>query len=429
MSERAESPPRLVLTTGEMAHGPHAIARDAGKVVFVRGAAPDEEIEVVVTEERRAYAYGELIAVRRPSPWRRKPPCPYLPRCGGCPWQHLDYAGQLRAKAANARQQLARLGGLDVPIADIVPSPHEYGYRQRLKLRVDGEAVGFLAGASHTVVPVADCLLAEPVIRATVPAVGAFVATLAARVRRVEIIATGSGERVVVAAEVESRWLDADDAAIRRWLATQRHVAGLVFHGRRWRRVWGDDRLTLHPEPELSLVVRAGTFTQVNRAANELLVQAVNAIVDPCSGAHVLDLYAGAGNFALPLARRGARVTAVERHPQAAEDGSANAVRLGLTQCRFVCGDAARVARELAAAATPVDAVVLDPPRSGAAEVLPALLRLAPPRVCYVSCDLATLARDLKALAARYRIDGVQPFDLFPHTYHVETVTSATLTC
>ncbi len=419
----------MVLTTGGMAYGAHAVARDGGRVIFVRGAAPNEEVEVSVTEERRTYAYADLLAVRRRSAVRREPPCPYLPNCGGCPWQHLEYAAQLEAKATSVAEQLRRLGGLEVPIAPIVPSPLEYGYRRRLKLRVEGHTVGFYTGGSHALVPVADCLLAEAHVRAAVPWLDDLLSALKTRVRRIEIASCGADERVVVAAEVEGQWIAADEPHCARWLQSHPRVAGLVLGGRRWRRSWGDDRVTIRPEPALALVVRAGTFTQVNRAANELLVRAVLEIVGPCAGTRVLDLYAGAGNFALPLAHRGAVVTAVEQRAQSVDDGVENAARLGLSSCRFVLGDAARTVRALADAGERVDVVILDPPRSGAAAVLPDLLRLAPARVCYVSCDLATLARDLARLARRYRIGPVRPFDLFPHTYHVETVTTATLAC
>ena len=137
-----ERPP-VRLTTRDMAYGPHAVARLDGKVVFVRGAAPDEEVEAVIRDERRSHAFADVIAVVRPSAHRRPAPCEYLPRCGGCPWQHLDYGEQLAEKRRIVADQLRRVGGLDVDVPPVLPSPHELRCRRRIKLRVEAGAVGF----------------------------------------------------------------------------------------------------------------------------------------------------------------------------------------------------------------------------------------------------------------------------------------------
>ena len=188
------------------------------------------------------------------------------------------------------------------------------------------------------------------------------------------------------------------------------------------------NRITVRPEPGLLLQVRAGSFVQVNPEANGLLVATVVTLVDPQPGNLVLDLYAGAGNLSLPLAQRGASVLAVERDRRSAEDGSANAERLGKGSCQFRQGRVDNILEQLAESGDRFDVALLDPPRSGAAEAIDSLLSLAPPRIVYVSCDPATLARDLKRISSRYEVDHVQPIDLFPHTYHIETVVTATLT-
>ncbi|MFN8640314.1 MAG: TRAM domain-containing protein [Candidatus Binatia bacterium] len=227
----AGGPEPFVVTTGEMAYGPHAVARAGGKVVFVRGAAPHEEVEVRVREERERYAFADLVAVRRPSPVRRSAPCPYLPRCGGCPWQHLEYGAQLAAKQRIVGDQLQRLGGVVVPVAAPLPSPRQLAYRRRVKLRVADGAVGFLAAASHDVVPIAHCLLAEPGVDAAIAWLAGLVHALRSAVRRLEVAAGAAADRIVVAGEVEGAWHDGDEAACRDWLATHPEVAGLCCAG------------------------------------------------------------------------------------------------------------------------------------------------------------------------------------------------------
>jgi 23S rRNA (uracil1939-C5)-methyltransferase len=176
-------------------------------------------------------------------------------------------------------------------------------------------------------------------------------------------------------------------------------------------------RVTL--EPGLDLEVPADAFTQVNAGGNLLLVETVLAFAGAAAGERVLDLYCGAGNFSLPLARRGARVRGIERSPVAVEAATANAARLGLREASFECATVAHALRRV----TPADLVVLDPPRAGARDALAALAAIRAPRVVYVSCDPATLARDVRTLRdSGYRLLRVQPIDLFPQTYHVESV-------
>ena len=421
MSEASEA-----LEVTGLAYGPHAIARRGGKVMFIRGAVPGDTVTIAVREERRAYAYAEVTAVLHPSPDRRDPPCPYLPRCGGCPWQHIAYDAQLRAKAAIVRDHLTRaIDTQDIEWDGIIPADEEFHYRHRLSLRVANGQVGFFAGGSHELVPVERCVLGEPALDDAIPVAQQWIGRLRSGVGRLEILLAADGARWVLAAEAEGTLASHDDRVSAEFLAAQVRVAGLVLRGRRMRRVWGDDRCRLEIEPELGWSVRAGTFSQVTRSGNRVLVRAVMGAGAFTNGQRVLDVYAGAGNLSLPIARRVATVVAIEQSALAVEDGVANARALGLSNCEFRRQSAVEGIAAAASARECYDTIVLDPPRSGAADAMPAIVRLAPTRIVYVSCDPTTLARDLRRLVPHYRVIRVQPIDLFPQTYHVETVVTA----
>jgi 23S rRNA (uracil1939-C5)-methyltransferase len=226
----------------------------------------------------------------------------------------------------------------------------------------------------------------------------------------------------VLAGEVEGAWVPSDAEVCRRWLDGHRDCAGLKLRGRGWRMDWGDSEVAVGPEEGLSLTIDGGGFSQVNPTANRILVDTVLEMAGDVLGKAVLDAYAGAGNFSAPLARRGAAVTAIEQAADACRSAERNSAECAASW-RTERGRVDRVLGRLARSGERFDLLLLDPPRSGANESIAHVLEIRPETVVYVSCDPATLARDLAALHPTYRVERVQPVDMFPHTYHVETVT------
>jgi 23S rRNA (uracil1939-C5)-methyltransferase len=416
---------RLVLTIERLTFGFDALARHEGQVVFVPWAAPGDEVEAEVVERKRGYLRARLQSIRRPGPDRVAPPCPSFGTCGGCQWQHVAADAQRAAKTALVAEQLARLGGLrDVAVLPIRAAPATFGHRARITLAVEGRRLGYHRARSHTLVEVPACPIAAPVVEAHLGVARRWIERLRAVPERVGIAAAVDG--VVLTASGRLRPGPADLRATESLLAEEASVRGAVLLGGGARLVAGDPRLRVAVEPDLALEVPADAFTQVHPEANLLLVAAVLELGAFAAGERVLDLYGGAGNFALPIARRGAVVTLIERSTVAVAAARANAERLGLA----VTAVEDEVASGLAALPEErLDAVVLDPPRAGAPEAIPWLVAHRPQRIVYVSCDPATLARDARALVAGgYRLVRAQPIDLFPHTYHVETAAEFRLT-
>jgi len=381
------------VVVGPVAHGGHCVARQPdGPVLFVRHALPGERVRVEVTERRSGFWRADAVEVLSASPDRVSPPCPYARPglCGGCDLQHASPSAQRSWKAAVVEEQLARLGGRDVPVSVEELDP-TLAWRTRVQYAVgpDGR-LGFHRFRSHDVVPVEECHIAAP----------AALAMLGSRwspaLASVEVVASSGG----------------DVAVLTRRSRTGR--ARVVDGPSRVREIVGGREFTLD----------ADAFWQVHPSVPEVLSAAVVDLLAPRAGERAWDLYAGAGVFAAALAPLVDRVTAVE----ADQRGLAAARRslADLPNVHLVAGDVRRVLADRAAGSALrwVDVVVLDPPRSGAGrDVVEEIAARRPRAVAYVACDPAAFARDVASFAELgYRLTRVRAFDAFPMTHHVECV-------
>lgn len=392
-----------------------------GRVVFVPRTAPGDQVRVTITEGKPRWAKARLREVLVPSSDRVAPACPHYQECGGCTLQHVSYAQQLHWKGDTVREALKRISRVDVELPGVAPSPRESGYRSRMSftlMRLPGGRVvaGFhRLGASHRIVDVDDgCILPEPALASVWTDLRAAWGDGARRLpsgRKLRLTLRAVDEGVILVIE-GGRGPGRPDVLLR-------EVQGLVA-------VWSDDpeggarllagRKQVH-DTRFGETVRTGptSFLQVNRSASEALHGWVlqQGKVEPGDG--VVDTYCGVGMFGRELAKRGAKVVGIERHPEAAKAASRDAPA-GFTVLSGAVED--RIAEAL-----PANLVILNPPRTGIDGTVADVLRTAgPPRLIYVSCAPATLARDIGRLSSAYEVQDVRAFDLFPQTAHVEVV-------
>jgi len=424
-----------IVTIDALSHGPAGIGRVNGKVIFVPGTVPGDVVEVVIDEEKKRYVTGHIVHLRRPSPQRRTPPCPYVTRCGGCPWQQVSYAEQLRAKEITVREQLRRIGRItEPPMLPIIPAPQEWHYRHRIRLHGRDGCFGFSPPYSHDVVEIESCLIARADVGAQLDTARTWGSALRTTVHQIEILGgepSAATSLIVLVGTANGSFHPQDTGTCTTFLTAHPQITGLVLVGEKWRRSWGNTTVSLDLGADgRALQVNHGTFTQVNPTGNRALVASVLRLGAFHDQQKVIELYCGAGNLSLPIARRVHSLTGIEQDREAVADAQANAVRVGQTNIRFITDSVYAGTQQLLREGVRGDVIVLDPPRAGAAEVIDVVPRFGARAVIYVSCDPATLARDLRRLHTYgYRLQAVQPVDLFPQTYHVETVALSLLTC
>lgn len=408
-----------------MTYGPYGLGRLDGKTVMVANVSPGDVVDVESVSQRRDYTIARIARVVQPGADRREPPCPFLPRCGGCDWQQIEYGAQVRLKAELLAAEFRRALGFDLELDRLVePAPAEFGYRARVRLKTGlGGRVGFHELGTNSIVAIDHCMVAAPELRMPVE----LALALGRRGSEIEVVACDGRE--VLVAHLGKAPGPGDIACAQRIVDSEDRVVGIVLRGAAARRVVGEAAVALEVEPGCVIEADADLFSQVNRPQNMKLVGAVHEMAAVCPGTRVLDLFCGAGNLSLPAARRGGEVTGVDADALAVAAARRNAERMGLRAAQFVAMRAAQTAHFLARARYHAEVVILDPPRTGALDLIEPIVRLKPHSVIYVSCDPSTLVRDLRALlAGGYQIARVRAFDFFPNTHHLEVVVHALLT-
>ena len=436
---------RLSSDGSGVAHSPD------GETVFVPGAAPGDEADVRIVKDCKRYAFGILDHLRTPSPDRIPVDCAVAGPCGGCSLRHLDYTAELRAKQENVTDAFRRIGGLDVPVLDICPSPEVDRYRNKVQFPVGldkngNPCIGFYAGRTHRIVPCPDCKLQPGVLNDIGNALCRFFAengiqpyneeTGQGLVRHIFLRRGAHSGQIMVCLVCTRPNLPHADALCTRLREQFADIATILLNvnSKNTNVILGTETHTLYgpgyiEDTLCGVPVQLGplSFYQVNTLAAERLYGIAAQYAQLTPDDLLLDLYCGMGTIGLSMVDHCRELVGVEIVPEAIESAKANAARMGdavAAKSCFFCADAGQAATRLAAEGLHPDVVMLDPPRKGCDEAtLSAVVRMAPRRVVYVSCNPATAARDAAWLEQNgYHAEKVQPVDLFPRTKHVETV-------
>ncbi|MGB4600123.1 MAG: 23S rRNA (uracil(1939)-C(5))-methyltransferase RlmD [Trichlorobacter sp.] len=430
------------VTIERLAFGGSGVGRIDGKVCFVPFSAPGDRLTVRVVKEHRSWLEAELVEVREASPLRVQPVCSAFGQCGGCDWQHLHYAAQAEAKRSILLETLQRVGKLvEPPVGQTVMAPAAYGYRARAQFKLhqtaDGLKAGFYRRGSRSVI---DLPQGCPVVT---PAINSALARLRQQLESlpdadsVSQISLEEGEQ---GCHAMLRYTGSDPQRLAAHLRQQAgllNLAGLFLQSGRKENltpVFGDERITYRVPSgeagELLLGYGIGGFSQVNRQQNQAMIRLVHQLLHPAPKDRLLDLYCGNGNLSLPLAEQCSEVVGIEGYQPSIASAVDNSRQVRVNNSTFRCADAAAELQRLITQQQRFGAVLLDPPRSGAPDLVRTLPLLGASRIIYVSCDPGTLARDLASLtgSGNYRLESALPLDMFPQTGHLETVACLTRT-
>ena len=428
------------LITGCTSEG-QGVTRIAGRAVFVKGALPGERCLIRILKTGRTAVYARIEELLQPSPWRVEPDCPCYGRCGGCDFRHASYEEELRIKLERVNDAFRRIGGLELRAGEILSAPETDRYRAKAIFNVGEDragkpVTGFYRARSHEVIPVQDCLLQRLEANRAAAVLRRWMETHRIPVYR-EADGTGlirhlfvrEGMVCVVAAG-KPRCADSLTEDLIRELPDLRSVVwnenrsrGNTVLAGEFSTLWGGDQVEVSLSG-LRFHLSPRSFFQVNPAQAERLYALAIELAELSGGERAVDLYCGTGAIGLLAASRAAEVVGVEVVRSAVEDAEKTAKENGIGNARFLCADAAEAAGRFAAEGMRSDVLFVDPPRKGLApEVIGSIAEMAPGRVVYVSCDPATLARDLKLFREYgYRAEKAIAVDMFPRTRHVESV-------
>lgn len=386
-------------------YGGFVLGRNGG-VVFIKGAVPGEVVEVEIIEKRKDYSLAQVINVIEPSEFRVEPRCSYFGECGGCTLQHIAYERQVTMKEEILIDCLRRIGGIETEIApSIYKDPFHYRHRAQFKVSKDG-LVGFFKEGTRDVVAISSCPIMKEPINEALSRLRAF------NLSGIKEIHITYGDSLI--ARIRGKGFD--EKLVSEFLGMG--FSGVAFEDHSYS---GKGYVSLPLEvPQrrpLTYTVSPWAFFQSNWTLNNIAAGYISEWLSSLEGKTLVYLYAGAGNFALPLSETAKEIIAIEENPDSVKDGKRNIEINKIKNFKFIAQSAEKSIPK-------GDVFVLDPPRPGLSDrVVRSILEASPERIVYVSCNPSTLARDLKKFSEKYSIDSIRCMDFFPNTYHIEALT------
>jgi 23S rRNA (uracil1939-C5)-methyltransferase len=410
-----------------MAFKGYGVARIDGKVLFTPYSVTGDEAWIKIIEKKKNYSIGKLTQLIEPSPWRVNPPCPFFGQCGGCQWQHINDSIQTNFKEKILKEILKRLGGLkETPPITVAPLPHPYGYRARIQLKAKGGAMGYYQERSHRIVEIDHCPIAHPLVNQIILSLRKAPSSFF-QMEEIEInVSPEEGKGVLILHPLSFHQGTKDFG--KEFLQIHPILKGIAVVRKKGFILFGDPSLnftiSLNRWGEKSVLrLRSSpeSFFQVNLEQNQTLIRTVLEFSEVNEDERVLDLYAGMGNFTLPLAIASKEVWGIEENPAAVEDARFNTERNGIKNCNFMQGRVEDILKHWGKERP--DLIILDPPRMGCKAVLDQVVRLKPNKIVYTSCEPTTFARDLRLFSERgFHLQRLNLVDMFPQTYHMEVV-------
>ena len=436
----------IIEITG-LTHEALGVGRVDGRVVFVPETIPGDQIKTRLVHLKERLGYGELVDILSPSVDRRSPSCPHAKNCGGCQLQHMDYQGQLSWKREQVVDAMRRIGKLDVEVLPVLGMDEPYHYRNKAQLplgtRQSELVMGFFQKGSHDIVDLQTCEIQHPLITKLALALKRIVPDLGIEpydevnhtgvLRHAVIRASFSEEALMLVLVTRTRNLPAQEQLITGLAQEVPELISIahnvnprvtnVILGSETKIIWGEPYL-MDSIGHLRCAISPGSFFQVNPSQTKVLYDLVRVGMELKGTETILDLYCGAGTIGLYLASEAREVIGVETFVGAVEDARHNAKLNGISGAQFHVGKAEELLPSLVQRHKRIDGVIVDPPRKGCdRSLLETLVTTRVPRICYVSCNPSTLARDLSYLADQgYKVGAIQPVDMFPWTRHVEAV-------
>ncbi len=458
----------------KLAQGGEGIARHDGMTIFVENAVPGDEVKIKLTLLKSSYGKAHIVEMINPSQDRITPPCKYFEECGACQMQHINYKAQLKIKASTVKETIHKIGGIDTSVVlDVIGMDNPWGYRNKMQYPVrktqipmtrqprqtewqGGQAksqhkefalsIGYYKKGTHDVVDIEDCIVLHPFLNDMARAVRDVI-----KKSRVEIYNEDSGKGLLrhilgkigfstgeallsfVINEREFQGAKKIIGQINEKLVEKKEkLVGItnnvntrstnVILGERNNSMWGRDFIN-ETLGDLKFRLSASSFFQVNPVQTLKLYNTVKSFANLKGSEKVVDAFCGIGTISLWLAKNAKEIYGIEENPQAIENAKQNAQANNINNAFFRCGTVETILQQFADTAFKADVLILDPPRSGCSEkVISNILKMAPKKIVYVSCDPATFARDLKLLSSKYIVNKIQPVDMFPHTSHIECV-------